>query len=151
MNRMPDVENLGGGLGRVLLIAGAAFVALAHSGAPIQAQVAVEVLSACYIPGTGTLYLVDQDGLPDACIRDDHALLQWNEEGLVGDEGPQGRSGLMCWDVDADGVPDPSEDRDGNGVYDAEDCQGDPGAQGPTGTQGLQGAVGDQGPQGVVR
>ncbi len=61
-----------------------------------------------------------RDGEQHRDHADDHALLQWNEEELVGDEGPQGPSGLMCWDVDADGVPDPSEDRDGKGVYDAE-------------------------------
>ena len=80
--------------------------------AGLQAQSTGSTLQACYIPGTGTLYLVGHGDLPESCIRPEHQLIEWNEEGQVGD---QGLPGLACWDLDADGVPDPSEDQDGSG------------------------------------
>jgi hypothetical protein len=136
---------------------GVALFAVAAGLAPqaVEAQGPPELLSACYIPGTGTMYLVDQSGLPDACIREDHTLLQWNQQGLIGAQGALGAPGLMCWDTDGDGVPDPAEDRDGNNVYDSDDCRGDegapglPGSQGAAGADGSNGLPGPQGPQGA--
>ena len=53
-----------------------------------------------------------------------------------------------CWDTNNNGVADPSEDINGDGVYDALDCQGPAGPPGPSGPQGPQGNPGAQGPQG---
>jgi len=56
-----------------------------------------------------------------------------------------------CWDTNNNGVADPSEDINGDGVYDALDCQGPagpPGPSGPQGPHGNPGAPGAQGPQG---
>lgn len=64
--------------------------------------------------------------------------------------------GLACWDLNGNGIGDLNEDIDGNGIYDALDCQGIQGIAGPigpagaTGPQGLTGAVGPQGPQGLT-
>ncbi len=66
--------------------------------------------------------------------------------------GPQGLPGLNCWDVDGDGVQDPSEDSNGDNQWNALDCKGDSGATGavgPAGPQGIQGIQGVQGPQGT--
>lgn len=62
--------------------------------------------------------------------------------------GPQGLPGLNCWDTDGDGVTDATEDRNGDGQWNALDCQGDTGvigATGPTGQQGAQGPTGASG------
>lgn len=63
--------------------------------------------------------------------------------------GPQGAPGINCWDVNGNGVNDPTEDRNGDTFYDANDCQGDSGAVGAAGPQGTQGVQGIQGIQGV--
>ena len=103
------------------LLAGVALamVGLAPRGA--DAQETETLVHACLIPGTGTLYVIRQDGTPDNCVRDNHILFTWNRVGgLQGDPGPQG-------------------------------LQGDPGPQGPqgeAGPAGPQGEVGPTGPQG---
>ena len=65
-----------------------------------------------------------------------------------GDDGagsPQrGVDGLACWDANGNGEPDPSEDANGDGVFDAFDCRG------PMGPQGAIGATGPPGPPGPV-
>lgn len=43
---------------------------------------------------------------------------------IAGNPGPAGTAGLSCWDLDGDRVKDPNEDRNGDGVHDALDCQG---------------------------
>ena len=44
--------------------------------------------------------------------------------GDKGDTGPQGVAGINCWDTDMDGVNDASEDTNGDGIFDTEDCAG---------------------------
>ncbi len=61
-------------------------------------------------------------------------------------EARDGVDGLNCWDLNSNGVGDPDEDINGDGVFDALDCQG---AQGPQGERGPQGVQGPQGPQGL--
>ena len=55
--------------------------------------------------------------------------------GLQGPEGPQGvqgEAGINCWDTNEDGVDDPSEDINGDGVWGVADCRfSDAGAQHP--------------------
>ncbi len=78
-------------------------------------------------------------------------------QGLAGDPGPQGAqgpqgpqgpvglsstTGINCWDLNGNGVQDPSEDTNGDGLYNINDCAGVQGFQGP------QGPIGPQGPQG---
>ncbi len=115
---------------------------------PVEAQTMVE---GCYILGTGTLYLVNRVGAPAACLTISHLPIQWNEQGI---QGPQGLPGLMCWDTDQDGVPDPSEDVNSDNVWDTLDCEGPAGPvgltgpPGPPGPEGPQGATGPAGPQG---
>ena len=45
-------------------------------------------------------------------------------QGDQGDTGPQGSDGLSCWDLDGDGIADPGEDINGDGLYNAVDCHG---------------------------
>lgn len=62
-----------------------------------------------------------------------------------GPKGPDGPSGTSCFDTNGNGVGDPAEDTNGDGVYNANDCQG---PQGPSGATGAQGPSGPQGPIG---
>ena len=62
-------------------------------------------------------------------------------------------SGLACWDLNGNGIGDPNEDINNDGIWDALDCQGDEGPTGPQGPIGLTGPVGPQGatgPQGPI-
>ena len=64
--------------------------------------------------------------------------------GAIGPQGPQGGSGplgpagadgapgLNCWDLDGDGLPDPTEDVNGDGLFNALDCRGPQGLEGPS-------------------
>lgn len=58
--------------------------------------------------------------------------------------------GLACWDLNGNGIGDPDEDTNNDGVWDAFDCQGVQGDVGPQGPQGIVGTTGPQGPQGLT-
>jgi hypothetical protein len=70
--------------------------------------------------------------------------------GVAGAQGTAGTNGINCWDVNGNGVNDPSEDINTDGSFNSLDCQGATGTQGATGPQGAQGAQGAQGPPGVA-
>ncbi len=53
--------------------------------------------------------------------------------GPIGPFGPIGATGTNCWDLNGNGVNDPSEDANGDGEYTADDCQGPAGPFGPPG------------------
>lgn len=57
--------------------------------------------------------------------------------GGPGGQGPPGPQGIACWDVDGDGTGDPDEDVNGDGDFNALDCQGDQGSPGDPGPSGL--------------
>lgn len=65
-----------------------------------------------------------------------------------------GADGINCWDLNGNDVDDPEEDVNGDGSFDALDCQGpqgvpgEPGAQGEPGGQGEPGAQGESGDPG---
>lgn len=58
---------------------------------PLGAQ--APQLFACFVPRSGTLYLVGQNGATPACRATDHALVQWNTVGAMGPAGPKGDTG----------------------------------------------------------
>ncbi len=84
--------------------------------------------------------------------------------GLPGSDGLFGSSGISCWDTNGNGIADPSEDSNSDGLFDINDCRGPvgftgaigatgpSGPSGPTGLtgpiNGLQGPPGDPGPMG---
>ena len=49
------------------------------------------------------------------------------QDGRDGTDGQDGLDGLSCWDQDGDGHADPEEDVNGDGLFSALDCQGQPG------------------------
>ena len=79
----------------------------------------------CLMP-SGTVYLIKQPGLPDACRSAQHTAVVWSivgPQGPIGPQGPQGPQGEVG-------------------------PQGPQGSPGQTGPQGPQGPAGPQGPQG---
>lgn len=68
------------------------------------------------------------------------------ELGCPGEKGPEGRP---CWDIDADGLADPSEDTNGDGEFTIEDCFGRDGQNGRDGIDGQDGAQGRSGTNGL--
>jgi len=68
--------------------------------------------------------------------------------GINGTNGTNGTNGISCWDTNGNGVNDPSEDTNVDGLFDALDCKGAAGAAGPIGSAGAAGAAGPTGPQG---
>ena len=46
-------------------------------------------------------------------------------QGAQGVQGPAGVDGIDCWDTNGNGVNDSAEDTNGDGTYNAADCQGD--------------------------
>ena len=52
------------------------------------------------------------------------------EPGAPGVQGEPGPEGLACWDLDGDGAADAEEDANGDGLWDALDCQGAQGEEG---------------------
>ena len=81
-----------------------------------------------------------------------------NEVGPQGPDGPQGPGGgpvgiqgpqgISCWDLNGNGVQDAGEDSNGDGLFNAADCNGSAGmsgVQGPQGPAGLPGGVGNMG------
>ena len=70
--------------------------------------------------------------------------------GANGATGANGNNGINCWDLDGDGINDPIEDANSDGVWDAADCVvGSPGPTGPTGSNGTNGVNGATGPTGA--
>jgi hypothetical protein len=72
--------------------------------------------------------------------------------GPQGAQGLQGLNGINCWDFNANGINDTSEDTNADGNFNGLDCigaQGPAGVAGPQGVAGAQGAVGPPGPQGI--
>jgi len=59
-----------------------------------------------------------EDGVPGEDGED-------GEPGADGEGGEDGSDGVPCWDLDGDGVPDPEEDTNGDGVVDVDDCRND--------------------------
>ncbi len=57
--------------------------------------------------------------------------------GPAGPAGAAGANGINCWDTNGNGMNDPAEDTNGDGVWDATDCRGPRGAPGAPGANGI--------------
>jgi hypothetical protein len=63
---------------------------------PASAQVEEEVqvtLYACYVPRSGVVYRIREEGLKQDCSSPKHVMFSWNERGLPGAAGPPGTVG----------------------------------------------------------
>ena len=65
--------------------------------------------------------------------------------GATGPAGSNGTNGINCWDTNGNGVNDPSEDTNADGLFDALDCKGAVGTAGATGAAGINGSNGTNG------
>lgn len=65
-----------------------------------------------------------------------------NMSGMPAAQGIPGTPGLNCWDLNGNGVGDPNEDVNGDGDFNALDCQGLPGSDGQDGADGQDGQDG---------
>ncbi len=73
--------------------------------------------------------------------------------GYTGTTGSTGSQGFSCWDTNQNGINDPAEDIDGNGVWNVNDCNAGvavPGPNGYTGSTGLVGSTGATGATGFI-
>lgn len=70
--------------------------------------------------------------------------------GATGATGIAGTNGIHCWDLNGNGINDPSEDVNGDTFFDALDCVGDTGAVGAMGPTGPTGLIGATGPTGLT-
>lgn len=85
-----------------------------------------EVIYACYVPGSGSLYRIKADDPTETCKSPNHVELHWNvvgPQGPVGPAGPQGPVGPV-------------------GPQGPQGPQGAPGSAGPAGASGPQGPTG---------
>ena len=129
---------------RTALLGGVAVLAvLALAPERTRAQ---ELVHACLIPGTGTLYIIQQAGLPGGCVRDSHILFEWNQVGPPGDDGSQGEQG----EDGADGATGPTGSTGAIGATGVTGVTGAIGATGVTGVTGGTGATGAIGATGVT-
>ncbi|MDH5197119.1 MAG: hypothetical protein OEY20_07710, partial [Gemmatimonadota bacterium] len=65
-------------LNRVIL----PIVFLAAGAAPLTAQ-GPSSYEACYVPGVGAIYLINQPGLPTACLGSSHVAVSWTTSSLA--------------------------------------------------------------------
>jgi hypothetical protein len=91
----------------------------------VQSETLAQVINACVNNRNGALRIVSD---PVDCSSKERAITL----NQAGTPGPQGQSGTACWDLNANGVCDPEENKDGIGSCDALDCQGAPGPAGPS-------------------
>jgi hypothetical protein len=125
--------------------------------APVAAQETVdEVIYACYVPLTGTVYRIKAPGAPESCSKpkgksmngagaQDHVeftVAKAGVGGAVGPAGPQGEPGPV-------GPAGPQGDPGPAGPAGPQGAQGVQGATGATGPSGAQGQQGPQGHPGV--
>ena len=114
---------------------------------PLSAQTTTsspELMYACYVPLTGTVYRIKTNGTPAECTKpkansdrhQDHIQFVFNATGPMGPAGLQGPQGEV-------GPAGPA------GAVGAEGPKGDVGPAGPQGPKGETGATGAQGPQGL--
>ncbi len=97
--------------------------------------------AAVTIPGCGNGFLGLEDYQRDLLGGLAAALLIQPAPGGAGQPVP-GADGLNCWDLNGNGEGDPVEDTNGDGEFDARDCQGDDAAAGSPGRDGTPGTSG---------
>lgn len=115
----------------LLLGAACAFGPVQASAAtPLSVTLDPDVIYACFVPGSGTLYRIKATDPTETCKSPNHLPLQWLVQGPQGPEGPMGPPGPV-------------------GPVGPAGPVGPVGTEaGPVGPTGAQGAVGPAGPTG---
>jgi hypothetical protein len=139
---------------RKISFAAALVSASAISAGSLSAQTSTpDVINACYVQGSGTLYVTGLEGAPEDCralnsTAQPHKPISWGGAsglvavqgtvGAVGPMGPQGETGA----TGATGAVGPT------GPQGIQGDKGDKGDKGDQGIQGIQGVTGDKGEKG---
>ena len=136
------------------------------------AEADAQVINACYVPQTGTVYRIKTEGARDSCTNHRHVEFSWNAQGPIGLQGPPGIQGLIgprgddgdigpvgpqgatgangaAGPTGATGPAGPKGDPGANGNDGAPGANGNDGAPGPKGDDGAPGAKGDDGAPGA--
>jgi hypothetical protein len=126
---------------------------------PLAAQTTTtngQLLYACYVPLTGTVYRIKTTGAPEACTQpkgknngaghQDHVEFTFNAAGPMGPMGPAGPAGPQG-EV---GPMGPAGAQGEAGAMGPAGAQGEVGPMGPAGPQGAQGIQGVKGDMGAV-
>lgn len=119
-------------------------LALAAFTSPSTADGAVR---ACFVPSSGTLYIIGEAGAPSSCRSTAHLAVTWTLVGPPGIAGPVGAVGDSgaTGDAGPTGAPGPQ----GTAIGPA-GAAGPPGPTGATGPRGPTGAAGRVGPTGAT-
>lgn len=56
-------------------------------------EAAAQTRTACYVPASGTVYMIKEPGTPTACHSGAHVQFTWSTSGQTGPQGPQGATG----------------------------------------------------------
>lgn len=75
---------------RVAMFAVGAIVALQFV---TPSEAAAQTRTACYIPSSGTVYMIKEPGTPTNCNSNAHVKFTWSTSGATGPQGPQGPQG----------------------------------------------------------
>ena len=108
---------------------------------PVSAASEDSVISACFVPASGTVYRIGVAGLPQNCLTSTHVRFSWQIRGLQGPPGSQG-------EVGAAGGPGPQGPAGPSGAIGAPGSMGPIGPPGPVGPAGATGPAGPAGPPG---
>jgi hypothetical protein len=145
-----------------LILAAVSTVALVAFSMPLAAQTTAaasseQLMYACYVPLTGTVYRIKANGTPAECTKpkansdrhQDHIQFVFNATGPMGPAGPQGPQGEVgpAGPAGAVGAVGPKGDV---GPAGAQGVKGETGATGAQGPQGIGGPMGPAGPQGQM-
>ena len=57
--------------------------------------VEAQLIHACYVPASGTVYRIKAEGAKDACTGKKHVEFSWNAAGPAGPEGPRGPANTL--------------------------------------------------------
>jgi hypothetical protein len=120
------------------------------TGAPADGRDGADGLNCWDLNGNGAPDAAEDangDGAFDAldCQGTDGAD---GDAGSDGADGANGSAGLRCWDLNGNGVADPSEDRNADGFVTVLDCSGQDGSRGSNGGRGSEGPAGLDGQDG---
>ena len=96
-----------------------------------------EIIHACFVPQSGTLYRIKATDPAETCKSPQHVAIQWNITGAIGPEGVMGVAGPIG----------PAGPQGPKGPVGPAGPQGETGPLGPAGAKGSSGAAG---PNGVV-
>lgn len=135
---------------------GARLVGLALAAILTSLEARAQVLHACYVPVSGSIYRIQVPNGPQQCRQASHVPFSWDAAGVAGPPGaagPQGAAGAqgpMGPPGDPGGPPGPVGPAGPQGPQGPVGKPGVAGAQGTDGPVGPPGPVGPKGPAGSM-